>query len=48
MNENGEAPVTRAELLAELEQFFVRVTERIYDMETKLLRAFREFATAQA
>jgi hypothetical protein len=51
MSQNGEAPVTRAELRAELELFFSRVIEhvdeRIYDTETKLLRAFREFATAQ-
>jgi DNA mismatch repair ATPase MutS len=47
MNQNGEAPVTRNELRAELEQHSTRLIERIYDTETNLLRAFREFATAQ-
>jgi hypothetical protein len=47
---NGQAPVTKADLESALEQFFNRiiehVDERIYDTETKLLRAFSEYATA--
>jgi uncharacterized protein YceH (UPF0502 family) len=50
MNGNGQVPVTKADLEAALEQLFNRiiehVDERIYDTETKLLRAFSEYATA--
>jgi hypothetical protein len=47
MSQNGEAPVTRVELRADLEQLSARLTERISDMETKLLRAFRQLSSAE-
>lgn len=44
--EDGDRAVTRADLETAIEGLFARMSERIYDTETRLLTAFADYAKA--